>query len=226
MNNKKRVKRSLEESSERKQAEFLKYLLTHASSPYQTNASALYSTARLFLNTMFSQMGSELPDFEYADVQCIKSSNHLLITLDQQHRIILQSHVSSGPSNNTLAKLARQLVTSDNVEPKNIYPILLKTQYEFTVDRTQFIFPLITRKELLEILFGDKTKGITDSTFNDYRMWLAEIDQELSGFRNHPPSEWDYKEWIGYSNLMEEEMNWGSYIFRADEADGQFEFLS
>jgi len=57
-------------------------------------------------------------------------------------------------------------------------------------------------------------------------MWLAEIDQEFSGFRNHPPSEWDYKEWIGYSNLMEEEMNWGSYIFRADEADGQFKFLS
>lgn len=215
----------MKEPKERMQVNFLKYLLMHASSLYQIDRSGLYRSARLFLKMMFREMGSELPDFKTVDVHLSKGDNHLFITLDQKQTIIFQSNVTAWPSNEALTEQVVQLMNTENVKPENIYPIILKTQYEFTVDEAQYIYPLITRKDMLWVFFGEQTKGIKDKKFNDYRKWLIEINEEFSGYRNRPPSEWGYKEWIGYSNHMEEEMNWGNWIFRPNGADGSFEFL-
>jgi hypothetical protein len=206
------------------QAEFLRWFSPYASEAYRESAPALYSIVRNFFKLIFRHSGSELPDYKEAIVHSSKDSGHIRVTLDNTYHILIQNLTGTKPSNDAMTSQVNQLIKIQSFRPETIFPVILKTQYEFTVQMDQLIYPMITRKEILAILFGEESREVTTKVFNEYRMWLAEIDQEFSGFRNHPPSEWQYKEWIGYSNLMEEEMNWGSYIFRTDEVGGQFEF--
>jgi hypothetical protein len=226
MNDKMGQKKFSAKISEQAQVEFLNLLLPYASQQYRVSANALHNIAMDFLETVFKKIGKELPGFKEIDVQGETDSQHLFVTLDHKYLIIIQSNVVTGPSNEALTEQVNRMINSNNMDPAKLFPVLLKTQYEFTVNEDQFIYPLICRRDLLALLFGERTRGIKNNRFNQFRMWLAEIDQEFLSFRDRHPSAWGYKEWIGYSNFMEEEMNWGEWQFRPDEAGGSFEFLN
>ena len=212
-------------NEEKFQREFLVWFLEKADPANSDVEPQLYTMANDFLGSIFSKLGKQVPGFETVKTEVGYESNHIRVELDEKYVILLQVLASGQPSNESLTREVNRELTQNEIESDHLFPVFHKTKYEFTVDEHELIYPILYRKELLDCLFSPVARGVESDRLMEYRSCLSEAESEFSGFRDAVPSTWGYKEWIGYSNFMEKEMNWGSYEFRPNEKGGKFEFL-
>lgn len=206
------------------QKEFLIWFLEKAAPDYSRLEPQLNAIANEFLECIFTSHGKQAPNFESLKTEAGYESNHIRIELDEKYVILMQVLTAGQPSNELLTNEVNHELTQNETETDHLYPVFLKTKYEFTVDERELIYPILYRKELLDCLFSPAARGINSNRLPEYRTWLLEAEEEFTGFRDNVPSTWGYKEWIGYSYFIEREMNWGSYSFMPDRNGGLFEF--
>jgi hypothetical protein len=212
-------------NEEKLQREFLIWFLEKAAPDYARVEPQLNTLSNDFLRHIFARLGKQVPDFESVKTEACHEVHHIRVELDENYIVLLQSLTSGKPSNELLTREVNRELNQDEIETDHLFPIFYKTKYEFTVDESDLIYPILFRKEMLECLFGPVSRGIESERIMRYRNWLVEAEEEFSGFRNKVPSTWGYKEWIGYSSLMEQEMNWGRFGYSPDEKGGRFEFF-
>ena len=207
------------------QKRFLTWFLTKADPSYMQSDVHLHQMANEYLGVILGSLDQKKTGFKSIKTKAGQEPNHIRVELDEKYVILMQILTAGQPSNESLTKEVNHELTQNETETDHLYPVFLKTKYEFTVDESELIYPILYRKELLDCLFSPSARGVDSDRLIEYRFWLLEADREFSGFRDNVPSTWGYKEWIGYSNFMEKEMNWGAYEFRPDEKGGKFEFF-
>ena len=211
-------------NEEKFQREFLIWFLEKAALTYARLEPQLHAMSYEFLENVFSSIGNQLPDFESVKTETGYEPNHIKVEFDEKYVILMQVITAGQPYNESLTKEVNRELNQNETETDHLFPLFLKTKYEFTVDESELIYPILYRKELLDCLFSPSAHGLESDLLIEYRSCLLEVENEFSGFRDNVPSTWSYKEWIGYSNFMEKEMNWGSYSFMSDGNGGRFEF--
>lgn len=207
------------------QTDFLIWFLEKADQAFNESEPQLHTMASEFLVRFFESIGKQVHGFGSVKTEAGYESNLIKIEIDDKHVVLMQNLTAGQPSNEALTKEVNREKMQGEIESGQLFPVFLKTKYEFTVNESDLIYPILYRKVLLDCLFGPVSRGIESERIMRYRDWLLEVEEEFSGFRNKVSSTWGYKEWIGYSNLMEQEMNWGRYGYSPDEEGGRFDFL-
>ena len=184
----------------------------------------LHGVAVNLLGKIFSSLGKKVPVIQSVTTKQGQYLNHIRITVNEECVILLQSLSFSCPSNELLTKEVEHEISSNEMQPENLFPLFIKTKYEFSIKEGDLIYPILYRDYLMESFFSRDTRNIVIKQFLDYREWLSNAEQEFSGFRDKMPDTWGYKEWIGYSNFLEKEMNWGTWTFLPGTDGGKFSF--